>query len=130
MTTKTKKLSAEELAIAKTSIKPIPGAKSTKQQRVRILREKFPDMANKEIAERVGCNPTYVSQVLRGTTSTAIKNRKQRRSSTTTVTAAKAASKNDAQSLLTARRDMVCIVGRIGQCDAKTLLADVIGDAS
>ena len=73
-------------------------------------------MSNKEIAEKVGCNPTYVSQILRGTTKTAAK----RRTSAVTVTAT-----TDTGSILTAYHDMQCIVKRVGTCAAKTMLEDI-----
>jgi hypothetical protein len=91
-------------------------------------------MSNKAISEEVGCNATYVSQVLRGTTSTAIKKRGKRRANTSAVTASRTAmtstTTTDTGALLKARRDMACIISRVGSCAAKTLLEDVIVDAS
>jgi len=71
-------------------------------------------MANKDIATKVGCNATYVSQILRGgTTKIAAKRRK------------KTAAPTDTQTLITAYHDMQCIVKRVGTCSAKTLLEDI-----
>ena len=117
-----------------TTTETAPAKKQTKQDRVRSMRKKFPEMSNKAIAEEVGCNATYVSQVLRGTTSTATKKRRRRRTSTQIVTASKAATSTtpttDTAAILKARRDMACIISRVGGCTAKTLLEDVIVDAT
>ena len=91
-------------------------------------------MSNKAISEKVGCNATYVSQVLRGTTSTATKKKRARSTDTQIVTSSKAAMSTQTAAntgeLLKARRDMACIISRVGSCAAKTLLEDVIVDAS
>ena len=111
------KTTTTKMKIAKTATPPtatVTKTKKTKQQKVIALRTKYPDMANKDIATKVGCNATYVSQILRGgTTTTAAKRR------------ARTATPTDTQTLLTAYHDMQCIVKRVGTCSAKTLLEDI-----
>lgn len=93
-------------------------------------------MSNKAIAEKVGCNATYVSQILSSkgrtgdTTTTTRKRRKPRATGAKIVTASKAATTTttgtpDMAGILKARRDMACIVSRVGGCAAKALLDDV-----
>ena len=91
--------------------------KKTKQQKVIALRAKYPDMANKDIATKVGCNATYVSQVLRGGTTACATP-----ATVTTTTVAKRRTgivePTATQTLLTAYHDMQCIVKRVGTCYA------------
>ena len=132
MVTKTKTTTAKEKAVKTMKATDTPTAttvtettstatttgrtKKTKQQKVIAFRAKYPDMSNKDIATKVGCNPTYVSQILRGgITKTAAKRRGRAAGAITT----------DTQSIITAYHDMQCIVKRVGTCSAKTLLEDI-----
>lgn len=110
MVTNTTAPTATVTTVTKTTGRP----KKTKQQKVIALREKYPNMSNKDISAKVGCNATYVSQILRGgTTKIAAKRRN------------KTATPTDTQTLITAYHDMQCIVKRVGTCSAKTLLEDI-----
>lgn len=110
-----------------TKTKSSKKTKQTKQQKVIALRAKYPDMSNKDISAKVGCNATYVSQILRG--GTEIMLRETACATPATTTAAKRRTgivePTSTQKLLTAYHDMQCIVKRVGTCSAKTLLEDI-----
>ena len=91
------------------------------------LRAKYPELGNKEIAAKIGCNATYVSQILRlEPLRCAVKDHPPE---SMTTTAAKRRTglvePTATQKLLTAYHDMQCIVSRVGTCSAKTLLEDI-----
>lgn len=93
------------------------------------LRAKYPDMANKDIAAKVGCNATYVSQILRSGKTACATTTTAASMPTATTTAAKRRTgivePTSTQKLLTAYHDMQCIVKRVGTCSAKTMLEDI-----
>lgn len=83
-------------------------------------------MTNKEIAEKVGCNPTYVSQILRGSLPSTKMTRTSNVGATTTAAKRRTAVTSPTTgALLAAYHEMECIVKRVGTCSAKTMLEDI-----
>jgi len=141
---------AKKAPTASSSLKT--GQKENKAAQVIQMFLENPTLKNTDIADKVGCTQQYSSNTLsrykrehnlkKGPANTGMKtstkeksdkkgSRQGRKPATANAAKVTASSKksttgtSDTAVLLKARRDMECIVSRVGSCDAKTLLSDV-----
>ena len=119
--------------------------KSNKAARVIQLRADNPTMTNVSVANKVGCSQTYSSKIwsdyMKATGKTTNTRRTAKNAPATTTKPQKITAKRkatttnstsstlaDTSAVLKARRDMACIVSRVGASAAKTLLTDVTSE--